>query len=213
MTMVATLEAPITAEDLKKAFEKADFIEIPASIHDYWQLIDLPQYRLDYINHQIKGTMSYGSLPHETIISNLIIQMGLAFEDNGYQIFGSNRPLFAEGCNEIFEADIHMALQPIQLYEYDKTKTATKNPCVVVEVHSPSTRNYDLSEKLECYKAILSVQQIIYIETATLKVTTYNRTNKPNRWLSIDYKNELLKVKILNKFIALGKIYKNTSLI
>lgn len=211
--MVASMPVPVTADILKKAFEHADFIEIPATIHDYWQLIELPQYRLDYTNHQIKGTMSYGSLPHEAIISNLLVQLSIAFEDNGFQIFGSNRPLFAEGCNDIFEADIHMAQLPLLIHEYDKTKTATKNPHVIVEVHSPSTRNYDLTDKLECYKAIPTVQQIIYIESTSLKVTTFNRTSKPNHWLTIDYKNPDFKVKILNKFVPMSKIYKNTKLV
>jgi Uma2 family endonuclease len=211
--MVTTIPAPITAEYLKKAFEKADFVEIPASIQDYWQLIEMPEYRLDYINKQIKGTASYGSLPHETIIANLLVQLSLAFEENGFQIFSSNRPIYAEYCEEIYEVDLHLLKKPLQLHQYDKTKTATKNPVIIVEVHSASTRNYDLGEKLDCYKAMPSVQQIIYIESTQLRVTTHNRTPKPDHWLSIDYKNLDFKVKVLNKFIPLRKIYNNTTFV
>jgi Uma2 family endonuclease len=211
--MVATIPAPITAEYLKKAFEKADFVEIPASIQDYWQLIELPEYRLDFIKNHIKGTMSYGSLPHERIIKNLILALSNSFEDENYEVFPSNRPLYSEGCEEIYEADVHMIKGAIQLHEYDKAKTATKNPVVIVEVHSASTRNYDLGEKLDCYKAMPSVQQIIYIESTKLKVTTHNRTPKADHWLSIDYKNLDFKVKVLNKFIPLRKIYNNTSFV
>jgi Uma2 family endonuclease len=211
--MVATIPAPITADYLKKAFEKADFVEIPASIHDYWQLIELPEYRLEYIKNQIKGTMSGGSLPHERIIKNLILALSNSFENENYEVFPSNRPLYSEGCEEIYEADVHMIKDAIQLHEYDKTKTATKNPIVIVEVHSASTHNHDLGEKLDCYKAMPSVQQIIYIESTKLKVTTHNRTSKPDHWLSIDYKNLDFKVKVLNKFIPLRKIYNNTSFV
>jgi Uma2 family endonuclease len=211
--MSASIPARVTAEHLKKAFEKADFVEISASIHDYWQLVELPEYRLDYIKNQIKGTMSYGSLPHERIIKNLILALSNSFENENYEVFPSNRPLYSEACEEIYEADIHMIKDVIQLHEYDKTKTATKNPVVIVEVHSASTRNYDLGEKLDCYKAMPSVQQIIYIESTQLKVTTHNRTSKPDHWLSIDYKNLDFKVKVLNKFIPLLKIYNNTSFV
>lgn len=210
--MVATMPAPITAKDLEKMFMGEDFVEFPASVHDFWHLIELPQYRLNYIDHQIKGTMSYGSLPHERIVKNMILALSNSFENDNHEVFPSNRPIFSEECGEIYEADVHMVQGMIQLHEYDKTKSATKNPIVVVEVHSQSTRNHDLTEKLECYKAIPSVQQIIYIESTFLKVTTHNRTAKPDRWLSIDYKNPSFKVKVLNKFIALSKIYNNTSL-
>ena len=209
-TMVATIPAPITAEYLKKAFEKADFVEISASIQDYWQLIELPEYRLDYIKKQIKGTMSYGSLLHERIVKNLILALSNSFENENYEVFPSNRPLYSEGCEDIYEADGHMIKDVIQLHEYDKTKKATKNPVIIVEVYSASTRNYDLGKKLDCYIAMPSIQQIIYIESTKLKVTTHNRTPKPVHWLSIDYKNLDFKVKVLNEFIPLRKIYNNT---
>jgi Uma2 family endonuclease len=207
--MLASSPSPITADTLKKAFQKSDIISLKAMPNDFWHLIDLPDYRLDYINHHIKGTMSYGSLPHETIINNLIYHLNLTFSNFGFQIFGSNRPLYAQSCNEIYQADVHIAPLPVELYHYDKTKTATANPVVIVEVHSPSTRAYDLGEKLDCYKAMPSVQHIVFIESTALKVTTYARTSKPDQWLTTDFKNPEQKIKILNKTIPLSKLYKN----
>jgi Uma2 family endonuclease len=211
--MAATIPARVAAEHFKKVFEKADFVEIPASIQDYRHLIELPEYCLDYIENQIKGTMSYGSLPHERIIKNLILALSNSFENENYKVFPSNLPLYSEVCEEIYEADVHMIKDVIQLNEYDKTKTANKKPVIIVEVHYASTRNYDLGEKLDCYKAMPSVQLIIYIESTQLKVITHNRTSKPDHWLSIEYKNLNFKVKVLNKFISLRKIYNNTSFV
>jgi Uma2 family endonuclease len=208
--MSATIQAPVNEDTLKMAFESGDsLVKIPATLSEYWQLIELPQYRLDYINKHIYATMSYGSLPHETIISNLIFQLNYIFGAFGYRILPSNRPIYAENCGEIYQPDVHIVKGDLQIYEYDKSKTATKNPILVVEVLSKSNRNYDIGEKLECYQLMPSVENILYVDSTQYKVTVYKRTSKPNQWLKTEYLDMNQKVKILNKNILLSKIYKD----
>jgi Uma2 family endonuclease len=206
--MVATIQQPITAETLKKAFMDSDFIEIPATMDEYWQLAELPEYRLEYQNKHIIGTMSYGSTPHERVVSNLVFEFRLAFNEDFYEVFGSNRPVYASGCGDIYNPDVHLIEGELKEYLYDKTKTASQNPAVIIEVHSPSTKGYDLGTKLECYKTMQSVKQIIYINTDKPAITVFNRTQKPNQWLNVDYTNMTEKVKILNRSLAMTKIYK-----
>jgi Uma2 family endonuclease len=207
--MRAATFPPITAEMLEKAFKKSDIVRMPASVDDYWRLVELPQYRLDYINKQIIATMSYASLPHERVVRNLLFHLMNMFPMPAFEVFGSNRPIFAESCNEIYEPDLHIIKGEIKLHHYSKTKTASQNPIAIVEVHSEGTRDFDLTEKLDCYKAIPSVQQIIYIETKMMKITTFNKMPKDNHWLNIDYKSVNDKVKILNKSVSISKIYQN----
>jgi Uma2 family endonuclease len=209
--MSAVAAAPIEEIHLKRAFKVSDIIDIPATLHDYWRLMDLPQYRLDYINQHIKGTMSYGSFPHEIIVNNILFQLNLLFEAAGYMILGSNRPIYGDNCKEIYQCDAHIAPMPVALHHYDKTKTATANPTVIVEVHSPSTRNYDLGEKLKCYQDMPSVQHIIFIETSRLHIANYTRTNKPNQWLVTTVQDAQQKLKILNKSVLVSKVYKNVN--
>ena len=213
--MAAISASPITAQTLKKAFEFADFIEIPASIDEFWQLIELPEYRIEYHNHQIVGTMSYASTPHETIVSNVSFELRLLLNQGNLKsrIFGSNRPIYAVGCGNIYEADVHAIQGELKEHEYKKVKTATSNPTIIIEVHSKSTKNFDITEKLDCYKTIPSVQQILYIDSETLKVTVHNRTNKPDHWLTVDYREASQQVKVLNKNLLLSKIYQDTGLL
>lgn len=206
--MVATSQPPVTAESLKLAFGASDFIEIPATMDEFWQLIELPEYRLEYQNKHIIGTMSYGSTPHERVVRNLIIAFDDIFPMPEYEIFGSNRPVYAIGCDDVYNPDVHLIAGELKEYHYKNVKTASLNPVILVEVHSKSTKGFDLGEKLACYKTIPSLQQIIYIETEQPRVTIYNRTPKPNQWLNVDYVDMAQKVKILNRSLAMTKIYK-----
>lgn len=207
--MVAVSTEPITAEFLKKALANRDYIEIPASIDEFWALVDIPGIRLEYVNKHIIGTMSYGSTPHETIVSNVIFEFRTTFNKGNYRVFGSNRPIRAEICEEIFFPDAHLISGDLREYHYDKSKTASLNPAVIVEVHSKSTRNYDLTDKLDCYKDMPTVQQIVYIESTQPKIRIFNRTSKPERWLEITYSNMFDKVKILNHQIPMTKIFQD----
>lgn len=42
------------------------------------------------------------------------------------------------------------------------------NPYLIVEILSPSTKNFDLSEKLPEYKLLNSLQQVIYVNPKRL---------------------------------------------
>ena len=79
MTAIAT--APISEETLKTLFKDSDFISIPATEAEFWHLIELPQYHIEYHNKQIVGTMSYAATNHERIVSNAIFAFRSLFEE------------------------------------------------------------------------------------------------------------------------------------
>ncbi len=202
MTAIAT--APITAETLKYLFDESDFITIGATEAEFWQLIELQEYRIEYHNQQIVGTESYASLNQSRIVSNLIFE----FKSDSLEVFGSKRPMYAAECGNIYEPDVHIIEGVLEEYKYAKTKTATLNPAVVIEVLSTSTKNFDLGEKLDCYKTIPSLKHIIYVEQNKPHVQVFNRTKRPNEWLNVDYFDLEQKIKVLGKFVSLKNIYK-----
>ncbi len=203
MTNVAF--APITADWLRAELEKKDFIAFPATLADFDRLSDYREFTLNYVQNQIVGTMSYCTENHELIVANMIRLLGNAFEDA--KILGSNRPVYAEAVNDIFEPDVHVILGETQLHRYGRVKTATKNPVVIVEVHSSTTKNFDLTTKLEAYKLIPSLQNIIFIEQDKPHISIYSRTKRPNEWLNADVTDMTQKIRVLSNNFPLSKIY------
>ncbi len=206
MTAIAT--APITAETLKYLFDESDFITIPATESEFWHLIELPQYRIEFHNKQIVGTMSYAATNHERVVRNCVSMFDTLLEDDNFEVFGSNRPIYAADCGNIYEPDVHIIEGFLDEYKYAKTKTATQNPAVVIEVFSTSTKNFDLGEKLDCYKTIPSLKHIIYVEQNKPHVQVFNRTKRVNEWQNVDYFDLEQKIKVLGKFVSLKNIYK-----
>lgn len=209
--MTAIARMPITVNRLKKRLENEPLVFVPASVEDYWKLVETPQLRLDYYNHQIVATMSYGSLKHETIVNNISFRFNLKFGDENCRILPSNRPVYAADCGDIFNPDVHLVEADLAERFYKRAKTATLNPAIIVEVMSDSTKNYDTVGKLPCYQQIESVQHIVYIEQDHVEVCVYSRTNKLNEWLMQKYYTLEDEITLLNKTFTLKELYRNVN--
>jgi Uma2 family endonuclease len=206
--MTAIARMPTTVNRLKKRLENEPLVFFPASMDDYWKLVETPQLRLDYYNHQIVAAMSYGSLKHETIVTNVHGSFFNKFVEN-FRLFASNRPIFAADCHDIFNPDVHLVQGDLQEHFYKRAKTATLNPAIIVEVMSDGTKGYDSTVKLPCYQLIESVQHIVYVEQDSLEVCVYSRTDKQNEWLMKRYYKLEDDITLLGKTFSLKDIYRN----
>jgi Uma2 family endonuclease len=206
--MTAIARMPLTANRLKKQLEQEPLIFVPATIEDYWRLAESPQLRLDYVNHQIVATMSYGSLKHETIVSNVHGSFFNTFFEN-FRLFASNRPVYAADCADIFNPDVHLVEGQLEEHFYKRSKTATLNPTIIVEVMSDSTKEYDLVSKLPCYQKIDSVRHILYIEQDYAEIMVYSRTEKSNEWLLQRFNAMTDELRLLDKPFSLKDFYRN----
>ncbi len=209
-TMTAIARMPITANRLKKQLENEEIVFVPATVEKYWKLVETLQLRLDYFNNQIVATESYGSVNHETIISNIGYKLNFDFREENYHVFLSNRPVYAADCG-IFNPDVHLVQGQLQEHFYKRSKTATSNPAIIVEVMSESTKEFDLVSKLPCYQKIDSVQHIVYIEQDYAEIMVHSRTDKANEWLLQRFNSMNDDFNLLDKLFSLKDIYRNVT--
>ena len=64
---------------------------------------------------------------------------------------------------------------------------AVTNPCLLVEVTSPSTEDYDRGEKLRHYKSLPSVQEIVIVSHREIHLTIHRRDNG-GHWATLEAK-------------------------
>jgi len=101
-----------------------------------------------------------------------------------------------------FNADISVVKLP---YQYGTTakgeisKMRIKNPEIVVEVLSKSTRKFDNGEKLQHYKLITALNHILFVGQDKPYASVYSRTETPDTWLNHDYWS-------LDEVVRLGEI-------
>lgn len=82
------------------------------------------------------------------------------------------------------------------------------NPKLVVEVLSPSTRDYDLSAKLSLYQNLPSLEEYLAMETAKAEIHYWSR-DAQGKWSrkKISGKGAALPVRCLGKSLRLADVY------
>ena len=83
------------------------------------------------------------------------------------------------------------------------------NPVVVIEVLSPSTSNYDRSEKFALYREIESLQDYVLVHTNAIHVEHYTR--QPGLWHFREYRGaeSVIAIGSIGCEIPLGEVYGN----
>ena len=157
----------------KKTYTPAEYLE--AEI--------LSEERHEYINGEIK-LMTGGTPNHNRICRNLLIAFELAFKGKPYETLVADQRLWIPDRNIYTYPNIMVLEQPIQLQE-GRTDTVM-NPCLIAEVLSRSTKDYDRSEKFVSYRTIKTFQEYLLIDQYQIHVEHYVKT-AVNQWLLSEY--------------------------
>jgi Uma2 family endonuclease len=129
--------------------------------------------------------MSGASIAHNKIFSNSFISIGAQLKGKKCQPFGSDLRIHIPKNTLFTYPDISIVCGETETTD-DKFDTIT-NPSVIIEILSPTTRNYDKGEKFTLYREIDSLQEYILIDSERIMVEKFIR-NPDNSWQLTEYK-------------------------
>jgi Uma2 family endonuclease len=199
------------SESIMERLEEERVIFIPASLEEYWDILeemaDEP-YTLEYINGEIKAKMSQASDNHETIVANILaILRNIYLEKEEYKAMGSAKTIYVPDCEMAFNPDALVMKGESLLFPRRRKVAGIINPYILVEIHSDSTEEFDMKEKLPCYKKLESIHQIIYIEQSKPYITIYTKNQDNQHWFNDDFDDLNGIVKIDGVNIPMKEIY------
>ncbi|HZS44713.1 MAG TPA: Uma2 family endonuclease [Blastocatellia bacterium] len=127
---------------------------------EYLSLERSSEHKSEYLNGQIFA-MGGASPQHILIITNVVTQLNIQLR---------NRP-----CT-VYSTDLRVRVSPTGLYTYpdivvaceelvfaDDQNDTLVNPTLIIEVLSPSTKDYDRGEKFEHYRSLRSLKEYLLI--------------------------------------------------
>lgn len=183
-------------------------VRVPAPKEDYFDLAEKSPFKVEYHENEIV-TMGLASYWHEKITATLIALLYQVFnqQDESFDILGSNSgvqiPKFEGGY---YMPDV-MIVKGNPIFK-ENSKSIITNPYIIVEVLSPATKAFDLSEKLPEYKLIESLQQVIYVNPQKVSVSTFIRSENPNAWINQDFYSLEDSIVVEEVTILLADIYR-----
>ena len=132
------------------------------TVADYLLLEAETGLKHEYFAGQV-WAMSGGSREHALRSANVSTLLGVALRGKRCAVHSSDLRVSAKATGLLTYADVTVVCGRVQLDPGDPKKHTVTNPCVLVEVLSPSTEDYDRGEKLGHYKGIPSVQEVVLV--------------------------------------------------
>ncbi len=143
---------------------------------------------------------------HDDIVVNCVISLGNQLRG------GPCRPFTGDGSVETLPGQIRRPDLGVDCGHRDPNGLKAAVPRMVVEVLSPGTRDFDTIEKIGEYKAVASLDHIVFIEPNAPQVVHWTRD--PERsWVQsmIEDMEEILDLPDLGVALPLREIYEGVS--
>jgi Uma2 family endonuclease len=155
--------------------------------------------------------MSGASSRHNIIAVNLTVTLGNALKGNPCRPYGSDMRINIPENSLFTYPDISIICGDIVSSPQDE-ETATQ-PIIIIEILSPSTRQYDSGGKFKLYRDIPSLKEYLLVDSESINTEAF-RINERKQWELQEYKSiaDILTFPSLNIQVSLEDIYEATKL-
>lgn len=155
--------------------------------------------------------MAAATLDHNFIVANMLGTIKQHLKGKGCYPFGSDLRIYVQENGLFTYPDLSINCGDIKTLNDDNLNVL--NPSVLIEVLSPSTRQYYRIDKFSLYRAIPTLREYILADTATAKIESWY-INAANHWELQEYKGlaAALHIQTIDLTIPFKDIYEGTEL-
>jgi Uma2 family endonuclease len=118
--------------------------------------------KLEFLDGQV-WAMSGGTPDHARVTTNIASALSAALRDRRCAVYSPDLRVRSQSTGLGTYADVTVIGGAIELDPEDPKGHTALNPRVVVEVLSPSTEDYDRGAKLDHYRTIPSLEEILLV--------------------------------------------------
>lgn len=153
--------------------------------------------------------MSGASIRHNVIFRNFYSELCIKLKGRPCQPYGSDLRVHIPQNTLYTYPDISVFCGDLM----DNNDDNLIEPTVLIEILSPSTRNYDKGAKFTLYRDIPSLKEYIMVDSESVNIECF-RINERNKWELEEYKSsaEILAIPCLNISIPVTEVYEGTKL-
>ncbi len=172
---------------------------------EYLQLEEQAETRSEYRDGEMIP-MAGGTTNHNEIVTNLCASLKPPLRQKKYRLFTENVRVWIDRYRVYTYPDVMViAGEPI----YHGTGTTTViNPCLIMEVMSKSTKNYDQGDKFDYYRSLPDLQEYVLVEQSRVHVLQYSKTTA-GKWLltELEAETDLLELSSVAIALSLADLY------
>jgi Uma2 family endonuclease len=172
---------------------------------EYFQWEERQQLRHEYIDGEVYA-MSGGTINHSKIASNLNFILKSHLRGGGCQVLTSDARVKIVESNDYVYPDLSVTCD-------DRDRTTSQYityPCLVVEVLSPSTANYDRGDKFRMYRRNPMLRDYLLVDAEKIAIDLYRYNESSGNWEIINYQpKDMIELKSVNLSCLIEDIYED----
>jgi Uma2 family endonuclease len=159
----------------------------------------------EFLDGQV-WAMAGGTPEHAAIAGNVIALLSAALRGRRCRVFTSDLRIRVIATGLGTYPDASVICESIELDPEDQKGHTAINPTVLVEVLGPSTEDYDRGEKLDHYKQISGLREVLLVAHDARRVTVWKRAE--GEWTSTTSGDgESVELESLGCTLAVDEIY------
>jgi Uma2 family endonuclease len=180
------------------------------TIEEYLQMERASEQKHDYYSGEIFAMSGAGNR-HNVIFKNLYGDLAYKLRGKPCQPYGSDLRVHIPENTLFTYPDISIFCRDIIDDKGDDDVFVQAS--VLIEILSPSTRDYDRGTKFKLYRDIPSLKEYVLVDSETVSVEIF-RLNETGHWQLQEYKSrdELIQIHTVSFEILLDELYRGTKL-
>lgn len=181
------------------------------TIEEYLEMEEASQERHEYYQGEIFA-MSGPKVPHGIISGNTFLALGNKLKGKPCRPFNGKQRIHIEKNTLFTYPDIFVVCGEIETRNNDDWNIL--NPTVIVEILSPSTRDYDHGQKFKLYRDIPSLKEYVLIDSESINVEVFFLNDRGN-WELKEYQSidDSFNLQTIQVVLQLKEIYEGTKLV
>jgi Uma2 family endonuclease len=193
----------------KKKFTEEEYLQMEKAAtqrHEYYKGGIFQMY-----GHGDLLAMSGASYRHNIIFSNLFSAIAFQLKGKSCQPYGPDMRINIPENTLYTYPDISVFCDELQTSAQDEDTVV--QPTVLIEILSPSTRNYDRGVKFMLYRDISSLREYILVDTEAVRIEAF-RINRSGHWELEEYKSltDQLSLVSIQVTVPVADIYERTKI-
>ncbi len=174
---------------------------------EYLAQEEVAEFRSEYRDGEIVP-MTGGSINHNQIAGNVYAFLKVMLRKTHIKPYIGDLRLWISQYQQYTYPDVFL-IQGQPVFQERRTDTIV-NPCLIVEVLSKSTKDYDRTDKFRYYRSIPELQEYVLINQYKTEIEHYTKA-EGNSWLFRAYESSTKKIVFssINQEMTIEDIYEN----
>ncbi|NJO17289.1 MAG: Uma2 family endonuclease [Thioploca sp.] len=175
---------------------------------EYLAMEETTQVRHEFLQGKIFA-MSGGTFNHAVLSGNVYFALKTKLREKPCQPLNSDMRIHTPAGLDTYP-DVSVYCGQPELTDNNKTLL---NPVVIIEVLSPTTRNYDQGEKFRLYRSIPSLQDYLLIDSERIAASHFHKLANAD-WLLHEHtvSSDIILLPAIEQPLSLAEIYENVPL-